>query len=156
MSAAWQQEPGTVLIIGVAIIWSVTASLDKLGVITAPSIWVYFAVQRLAIGVASLAYILAISPRLLLLLRDHFWVLLAVSAMELAAVVFFLLAVQHLLVSYVVAIKRCNVLFSTLLGALIFRESVRSRLPYIFLMLLGMMLIVLEPGAHSFVQSHTR
>ncbi|GFR40427.1 hypothetical protein Agub_g1001 [Astrephomene gubernaculifera] len=155
MAWQWQQEPGTVLMIGVAIIWSVTASLDKLGVITGPSIWVYFAAQRLAIGTASLAYILAVQPRLLLLLRDHFGLMLGISALELAAVLLFLLAVRHLLVSYVVAIKRCNVLFSVVLGALVFRESVRSRLPYVFLMMLGMTLIVLEPGGHSFVHSHT-
>lgn len=140
----------------VAIIWSVTASLDKLGVITGPSIWAYFAAQRAAIGLASLAYILTRQPRLLLLLRDRLPLLLAVSALELASVVLFLLAVQHLLVSYVVAIKRSNVLFSVALGALLFGESVGSRMPYIGLMVAGMLLIVLEPSPGlGLVKSHT-
>ncbi len=139
-----------------AIIWSVTASLDKLGVITGPSIWAYFAAQRAAIGLASLAYILTRQPRLLLLLRDRLPLLLAVSALELASVVLFLLAVQHLLVSYVVAIKRSNVLFSVGLGALLFGESVGSRMPYIGLMVAGMLLIVLEPSPGlGLVKSHT-
>lgn len=79
-----------------------------------------------------------------------------VSALELAAVLLFLNAVRHLLVSYVVAIKRCNVLMSVLLGAALFRESIRSRLPYIFLMMLGVMLIVLEPSGFSITHSHNR
>ncbi|PNW85424.1 hypothetical protein CHLRE_03g185800v5 [Chlamydomonas reinhardtii] len=152
----WHQEPGTVLMIGVAVIWSITASLDKLGVLTGPSIWMYFAVQRLTIGGASLMYICATEPRLLLLLRDNLGVMIAVSALELAAVLLFLNAVRHLLVSYVVAIKRCNVLMSVLLGAALFRESIRSRLPYIFLMMLGVMLIVLEPSGFSITHSHNR
>ncbi|GIL72953.1 hypothetical protein Vretimale_4599 [Volvox reticuliferus] len=152
---AWQQEPGTLLMIGVAIIWSVTASLDKLGVLTGPTIWVYFAAQRLVIGLASLVYILAVAPRLLNLLRENFLLMLFISTLELASVILFLLAVRHLLVSYVVAIKRCNVLFSVVLGALVFRESIGSRLPYVFLMMLGMTVIVLEPGSRSFVHSHT-
>ncbi|KAG2448274.1 hypothetical protein HYH02_006858 [Chlamydomonas schloesseri] len=152
----WHQEPGTVLMIGVAVIWSITASLDKLGVLTGPSIWMYFAVQRLTIGGASLLYICATEPRLLLLLRDNLGVMMAVSALELAAVLLFLNAVRHLLVSYVVAIKRCNVLLSVLLGAALFRESIRSRLPYIFLMMLGVMLIVLEPTSFSITHSHNR
>ncbi|KAG2442506.1 hypothetical protein HXX76_002592 [Chlamydomonas incerta] len=152
----WHQEPGTVLMIGVAVIWSITASLDKLGVLTGPSIWMYFAVQRLTIGGASLLYICATEPRLLLLLRDNLGVMMAVSALELAAVLLFLNAVRHLLVSYVVAIKRCNVLLSVLLGAALFRESIRSRLPYIFLMMAGVMLIVLEPSSLSITHSHNR
>ncbi|GLI68989.1 hypothetical protein VaNZ11_013525 [Volvox africanus] len=155
LMVSWQQEPGTLLMIGVAIIWSVTASLDKLGVLTGPTIWVYFAAQRLVIGLASLVYILAVSPRLLNLLRENFLLMLFISTLELASVILFLLAVRHLLVSYVVAIKRCNVFFSVVLGALIFRESIGSRLPYVFLMMLGMTVIVLEPGGRSFVQSHT-
>jgi hypothetical protein len=45
-----------------------------------------------------------------------------------------------------VAIKRISVLLSTLTGCLLFRERVAGRMPYICLMLLGMLLIVLQPG----------
>ena len=54
-----------------------------------------------------------------------------------------------------VAIKRCSILLSVLAGGYIFRESIRSRLPYIALMMGGMCLIVLEPNSASLHQAHT-
>ncbi len=168
-------------------VWSVTASLDKLGMLAAPSVSVFFAGQRAVIGGASLAYTAVAAPQLLRLLRPATLPLMVlISGLELAAVVLFLKvgrkgtrggalgrggqhpskptgaralsrpqAVMHLLVSYVVAIKRCNVLLSVLVGGLLFRERILERLPYVLLMMLGMCLIVLEPGVHSIVQTHT-
>lgn len=53
-------------------------------------------------------------------------------------------AIKYILVSYVVAIKRMNVLLSVAVGGLVFKESVLRRLPYVLLMLSGMFLIVIE------------
>lgn len=52
-------------------------------------------------------------------------------------------AIKFVLVSYVMAIKRSNVLLSVAVGGLVFGESVMSRIPYVLLMLSGMGLIVL-------------
>lgn len=68
--------------------------------------------------------------------------------------VLYLLAIQQLLVSYVVAIKRVNVLLSTLAGCAFFGERVRQRIPYILVMLGGMLLIVLQPGHEVLHHSH--
>jgi len=144
---ALRQEPGTLLMIGVAALWSVTASLDKVGVMNAPSVWVYFAIQRLCIGVAALMYLLLWGRSHFTYLRTHLFTLLVISALELAAVVLFLEAIRYIFVSYVVALKRCNILLSVVLGGLLFKESIASRLPYVFIMMLGMTLIVLEPKA---------
>ena len=54
-------------------------------------------------------------------------------------------AIKYMLVAYVIAIKRCNVLLSVLIGGLVFREPIMQRLPYVLLMLGGMLLIVLDP-----------
>ena len=43
------------------------------------------------------------------------------------------------------AIKRSNVLLSVLVGGIVFKESIASRLPYVMLMLCGMTCIVLDP-----------
>lgn len=51
--------------------------------------------------------------------------------------------------SYVVAIKRCNILMSVLLGGVVWRERIVHRLPFICLMLLGMLLIVLDPDSST-------
>lgn len=106
-----RQESGATLMICVAAMWSITASLDKLGVLHAPSVWVYFAAQRFVIGMAAGSYLVLHMPHVFGLLRTR-WVLLllAISAAELAAVVLFLEAIKYIFVSYVVAIKRCNIL----------------------------------------------
>lgn len=57
-------------------------------------------------------------------------------------------------VSYMVAIKRINVLLSTLVGCVMFNERIGRRMPYILLMLLGMLLIVLQPGHEALHHSH--
>jgi hypothetical protein len=153
-----QREPGCLAMLAVAGLSSVTAALDKLGVVSASSISVYFATQRLCIGLACLAYLLARARGAFAHFRSSGGLLLAISALELAAVVLFLKALEYLFVSYVVAIKRVNILLSVLVGGLVFRESVASRLPYVLAMLAGMLLIVAEPGHHrlhsSVIASH--
>lgn len=138
------KEPGAVMMILVAFLWSLTATLDKIGTLSAPSLPVYFALQRLCIGVMALVYLLGWSRSAFRHLITKFPILLVTSLMELASVVLFLKAIQYILVSYVVAIKRINILISTGLGCLVFKESIMSRLPYILVMVAGMLLIVLE------------
>ena len=55
-----------------------------------------------------------------------------------------LTALDHLFVSYAIAAKRSGILLSVLGGAVFFKESIWDRLPYVLLMLLGMMLILLS------------
>jgi drug/metabolite transporter (DMT)-like permease len=148
------QQLGPVIVLVVAAIWSVTASLDKMGTLAAPSMATYFVAQRLLIGGISLVYILCCSRRALRYCWSHFGLLFSISVLEQCAVLFFLLAINNILVSYVVAIKRMNVLFSTLLACLVFKESVVSRLPYILVMLCGMLIIVLQPGHENLDHSH--
>jgi hypothetical protein len=152
-----QREPGCLAMLAVAGLSSVTASLDKLGVVSASSISVYFATQRLCIGLACLGYLLARARGAFAHFVSSGGLLLAISALELAAVVLFLTALDHLFVSYVVAIKRVNILLSVLIGGVVFKESIASRLPYVVAMLAGMLLIVAEPGhhrLHSSVNTH--
>jgi drug/metabolite transporter (DMT)-like permease len=149
-----RQEPGTLLMLAVAGVWSITATLDKIGVVNAPSLSVYLALQRLVIGLLCLGYILLYSRPTLGLIISKFWLLFSISTLELGAVVFFLSSLEYIFVSYAVAIKRCGILFSVLLGAFYFKEDAFSRLPYIVFMLIGMILIVLEP-AHM-LHSHTK
>jgi drug/metabolite transporter (DMT)-like permease len=150
-------EPGCVAMLAVAFLSSITASLDKLGVVSAASISVYFATQRLLMGLACLAYLLLRARGAFAHFASSAPLLLAISSLELAAVVLFLKALDYLFVSYVVAIKRSNILLSVLVGGLVFKESIASRLPYVLAMLAGMLLIVAEPGhhrLHSSVNTH--
>ncbi len=92
-TAACLLDKGTGMMVAVAFMWSVTASLDKLGVLHAPSVWVYFALQRLVIGAASVAYLVVRAPRAFrLLFSRHVRLLLLISACETLAVVLFLVS----------------------------------------------------------------
>mmetsp|Transcript_6227 Transcript_6227/g.11990 ORF Transcript_6227/g.11990 Transcript_6227/m.11990 type:complete len:169 (-) Transcript_6227:12-518(-) len=118
-------EQGTLLTIIVAFTWSVTASLDKLGIIFAPSLLFYFAAQRFVIGCLSLACLLIHPPSegLRMVLRKslrYLPLLIAIGTFEIMAVVSFLFAVNHMFVSYVVAIKRTNILISVMAGGVFF------------------------------------
>jgi len=135
---------GSLMMLCVAAAWSITASLDKLGV-RYGSLWTYFAAQRLIIGAMCVLYLLRTAPETFRLLRSHFWILLAISLVEMCALVVFLEAIKFILVSYVVALKRSNVLLSVLVGGFVFKENIARRLPYVVLMLCGMTCIVLDP-----------
>jgi len=145
---------GPAMVLTAAGLYSLTASLDKLGIAGAPNIWMYFLWQRLLIGAGGLLYLVCWARGSLRYLVTAAPLLISISVVELAAVVFYFNAIQNLLVSYVVAIKRVNVLLSTLIGCVMFREQVGKRIPYILVMLGGMLLIVLQPGHEDLHHSH--
>ncbi|WIA12726.1 hypothetical protein OEZ86_006051 [Tetradesmus obliquus] len=102
---------------------------------------------------------LAFTPAFVVLISPLFLVGESASPMGMlgvfvGSVVVYLLAIENILVSYVVAIKRVNVLLSTLIGCVLFKEAVGRRIPYILLMLCGMLLIVLQPGHEGLHHSH--
>lgn len=143
--AALRREPGPSLMLAVAAIWSFTASLDKLAVIHAPSLVIYFVLQRLLIGAIALSYLVLFSRDCFSYFVSDFYVLLGISIMDLFSVISFLKALNYVYVSYVVSIKRCNIVFSVLLGGLLFQENIHSRMPYIMVMMFGMLVIVFQP-----------
>ncbi len=53
------------------------------------------------------------------------------------------------LCSYAVAVKRCGILFSVLSGRVFFGEPIGTRLPYILLMLMGGLMILLDPSRNE-------
>lgn len=51
------REQGSALMMGVAVLWSFTSSFDKIGLLHSHSNTVYLALNRLVMGVPSLAYL---------------------------------------------------------------------------------------------------
>eukprot|EP00878_Enallax_costatus_P006571 GHUV01006889.1.p1 GENE.GHUV01006889.1~~GHUV01006889.1.p1 ORF type:complete len:545 (+),score=161.78 GHUV01006889.1:647-2281(+) len=146
------------LVLTAAFLYSLTASLDKLGIAAANhNLAAYFLGQRLVIGLCGAVYLLCFARHALRHIVRDALLLFSISVVEQLAVVFYLVAINNMLVSYVVAIKRINVLLSTLVGCVLFKENVRQRIPYIVVMLCGMLMIVLQPG-HEFLHHshHTR
>lgn len=143
------------MVLTAAFLYSVTASLDKLGIAAAGhNLAAYFLGQRLLLGFFGAVYLLSFGRSALRHMVHDMVLLSGISLSELGAVVFYLIAINNILVSYVVAIKRVNVLLSTLVGCVLFREQVRNRIPYIIAMLCGMLLIVLQPGHEILHHSH--
>ena len=62
---------------------------------------------------------------------------------ELYTMFAYLYSLEYLFTSYAVAAKRSGILLSVLGGAIFFNEPIRDRLPYIFVIIIGMMCIIL-------------
>ncbi len=129
------KERGSRYMLTVALIWSITANLDKIGVkLSSPLIWPLF----MSGGIGFLGLVLlkikgervAINPKMLLVsLADS---LGAISQM---------VAVSLTFVPYVISIKRFSVLFSSLWGIIVFKE--RANFLGIVFMVLGAVMITL-------------
>ncbi|CAK9861075.1 unnamed protein product [Sphagnum jensenii] len=139
---ALKKEEGSVLMLGVAGLLSVSNSVDKLGMHIAPSIIVFAAFQRILMAIPVVLYLALTSPSSFLHLYNHFPTMLTISMCECVAIICYLKSLETLLVSYAIAAKRSNVLLSVLVGHLIFKERIWKRLPYVVLMVGGMVLIL--------------
>lgn len=155
VAAASGTNAAPAMVLSVAFLYSLTASLDKLGIAAANhSLAAYFLGQRLLIGLCGAVYLLCFARAALRHIASDMVLLCSISLVEQFAVVFYLIAINNILVSYVVAIKRINVLLSTLIGCVLFKERVGKRIPYIIVMLCGMLMIVLQPGHEDLHHSH--
>ena len=106
--------------IGVAVLWAFCYSFDKIGLLHSHSNAVYLALNRLAIGVPCLVYLVVKTPAALGQYWRHAGLLMGISLSELAAVLCYLKSLEDLLLSYAVAVKRSGLLFSVVVGAVVF------------------------------------
>jgi uncharacterized membrane protein len=110
------------MVLTAAFLYSITASLDKVGIEAAQySLSAYFLAQRVLMGVVGLVYLLTCARGALRHVARDSLLLFSISLVEQGSVVVYLLAIENILVSYVVAIKRVNVLLSTLIGCILFK-----------------------------------
>lgn len=136
-------EKGPRLMLVVAFIWSITANIDKVGIIN--SSIVHWAVS------VHLFTIITMLPLILLTSRESFgelkrdWkILTALGLVNALKYISQMAAIQLALVAYVVSIKRTSAIISVFLGALIFKEKgLKERLTGVIIMVLGVLLITL-------------
>lgn len=136
-------QPGTRLMLALALLWSVTGSIDRL------------VVQQLDPAFWGGAQLLLIASMLLpiaarhggfsgTLTRRNIGKLLTVGAGNVLSLGCYLFAMQSAAAHYVICLKRTSILFSVLLGRALFQEPLlRERLPGAVLMLLGVVVISL-------------
>jgi len=140
------RERGSVLMILVAFIWSITAVYDKVASVESSAAY-YTTFFGIAFGILYAPFLVAgwrrtrrepgVTPRL--------WPrLLLLGVVSVVMILAQFTAIQLTLASYVIAIKRAGLVVSVILGYIFFKERhVRARLAGAFLMTVGVVLISL-------------
>jgi len=126
----------------VAFIWSITANIDKVGVEeTSPIFWAF------SKGLLIMAYLFPIlltkSPHPLKQLRSRALPLSMVGTLRAASVVMQMVAIQYILVAYVIAVKRSSALLIVLYAVFIMgnKSHFKSRILGIVIITTGLILI---------------
>jgi len=136
-------EPGSRMMLGVAALYALTATLGKGAMrYLPPESFGAFYFALLGIAVA-LVIVLPRPDRLARLARRP-WAVLTVGGLLGIMVFTHFLAIQKVEVAYMIAVKRTSLLFGIVYGALLFREpGMAARLPAGVLMLTGVAVIAL-------------
>lgn len=138
-------EKGSLLMLVVAAIWSISAVFDKVATVaSSPSYYTTF---------FSLAFALAYAPFLVLGMRKRApdpatWPRLAFLGLITAVMILSqFTALEMTVASYVIAIKRAGMVLAVVFGHLFFREKhLRERLAGALLMTAGVILLSLQSG----------
>ncbi|MFW5793425.1 MAG: EamA family transporter [Bacteroidota bacterium] len=137
------QEKGPRLMLLVAFLWSITANIDKVGILnSSPIFWVISVSSFLFIGMIPVVLIFArkkISEKGVF--NKGFFIIGLFTA---ATLIFQMTAIQMTLVAYVISIKRTSALMAVIFGAIFFKETgFKNRLIGVIIMLIGVLLITL-------------
>lgn len=119
--AAIVQEPGSRMMLGAALLYSLTATMGK-GAMKYMEPEQFGAFYFLLLGVAAVILFGLPQPRILARLWRRPRAVLAVSLLNAAMVYTHFLALQRVEVAYMIAVKRTSLLFGILFGALFFHE----------------------------------
>ena len=128
-----------------AALYALIADLDKLGKLHSSDLLVFMCVQRCFICFPTLALVLVRSPLAFKNFKSSrtAMTLVLIGLTDIAGMAAFLNAINYIFTSYAVAAKRTSILASVVGGAVFFKEPIARRLPYIFIMFIGMALILL-------------
>ncbi len=137
------RDKGPRLMLLVAFLWSITANIDKVGIMnSSPLFWVVSVSIFLFLGMIPVVMLFRPkeAPKKMLLDKGF----LAVGFFTAATLIFQMLAIQLTLVAYVISIKRTSALMVVVFGAIFFREKgLKHRLAGVLLMLAGVVLITI-------------
>lgn len=142
LRALWS-EPGPRIMLGVALLWSITANVDKVGVAkSSPAFWLFSFFCAMSLGLLPMVLLKPHQP--LARLRDNFPGLLLIGLTGALALILQMWALTLTLAAYVISIKRLSVVFGVLLGHFVFQErDLARRLVCAALMVAGVALIAM-------------
>lgn len=114
------KERGSFLMLLVAALWALSASIDKVGVLSSSPGFYTSSFHILF----PFLYLLVVAPERIDFKNTipNFWLLLLLGTLEVWLALSQMQAIKTGLVSYVIAIKRGGLLFSIVLGVVVFRE----------------------------------
>lgn len=136
------RERGSLLMLGVALLYSVTSALGKVGVLaSSPQTFalVYYAALTAALAPWALGSLRGVP-------REHLRGALPLGLSGAAMILFHFSAIRLAPASYMIAVKRSSLLWSILLGRFALgEENVRQRLAGAALLLMGVALLAAAP-----------
>jgi len=138
-------QPGARLMLIVAFIWSITSTIDKIGVLNSSPIFWPTAI-RTFITIGLLITIILIPKRNLREISiKNFKVLVPIGLFAALSLIFQMTAISLTLVAYVISFKRTSVLMNVFAGHYFFKEKgLKERLAGAAIMILGVVLITLS------------
>jgi len=134
-------EPGPKLMLIVAIIWSITSNIDKIGVTNSSSI---FWVIALNVTLATFMFPIMIfkSKNWKNILKKDYKSLFPIGLFSALSLIFHMTAITLTLVAYVISIKRLSIIGSVLMGYIVFKEDdIKERLLGAVIMIIGVVII---------------
>jgi uncharacterized membrane protein len=137
-------DKGPRLMLAVAMIWSISSLIDKVGVVNSSPIF-YAAASSAMISLIFLPFMIVFARKDMHHIVTSAKVLVPIGLCSGLVLIFQMTAINLTLVSYVISIKRLSVILSVLWGFLLFREhGIRDRLLGASVMVAGVVLIGLS------------
>lgn len=138
-----RNEPGTLAMLGVALIWSIGAHLTKFGVTSSSAL--FFAFTQAATA-AIILYIIArikSTSNITSTVKAHFKNLFSLGALNAIGDLAMTTALATGITPYVISLKRTNILWSSLMGKLLFKDELNIiKASGLIIMLGGVIMII--------------
>jgi drug/metabolite transporter (DMT)-like permease len=136
------REKGTRYMLIVSLVWAVSASVEKVAVLSSSAEF-YGLVINTLLALTYLPYVLVFHKRGFQEVPQHFRKFLLIGFISGLMIIFQFTAYEYLQASYVIAFKRSGVIFSVVLGYLFFKEKkIAKNLFFTFLMIAGVILLM--------------
>lgn len=137
------REKGPRLMLLVAFIWSISSNTQKIGVMSSSPAF-YALAENIFLSLLLLPLMLYKSPQSMRTIRNEIKFLFPIGFFSALVLTFQMIAIQLILVAYVISIKRMSTLLSVSFGHFLFKEKdVGKRLLGAAVMVLGVVLIAL-------------
>lgn len=134
---------GPKIMLVAAMIWSITANFDKVGILnSSPIFWSFSVISLTAIILTPFAIGSVFKQKKAL--KKNYLLLLFIGIFSALTIIMQMVAVELTLVAYVIAIKRTGIIMTAVMGYFIFKEkNIKERLLGAGIMMIGIVFITM-------------